>query len=240
MMMAVLGLILSGVASAASAEEVAAARPELAAHIRSLQPIKNRAGKYFFPGDALVEPEAQVLIADRLLEGRDDLAVRVALAYALTGDNRLPWRVIQAQEAPVRAALLAGYKRKGTADAVEALAGGLSDEAQEVRFEALRLLGRRPELTSPALTAGLMASLKDPSADLRSAAVRALSWRKASGSFDAIVPSLRDADAKVRGAAVRALGILDTQRAHGLEALMALRDDPNPHVQRAFRSLRAD
>ena len=237
-----LGLLLTSFAADASpsAADVRASHPALADKIDDLQPKKNRAGKYYFPGHHLTAPEAQVLLVDRLLSGRDAVAVQVALAYALDGDHRLPWSTIKRQPADVRAALLAGYKRHGKADAVEALSGGLEDDSEAVRFEAARLLGHRPDLKSERLVKGLKRGLSAETIDLRWASVRALSWRGDPGSFDAIKPLLADPDAKVRGAAVRALGVLDKARAKALPEVAALANDPNRHVQRAFRSLRRD
>ena len=77
-------------------------------------------------------------------------------------------------------------------------------------------------------------------ANHRASSLRALAWRDDAGAFEAIQPLLADKDAKVRGAAVRALGILDKARALGLSGVDALRNDPNPHVKRAFRSLARD
>lgn len=238
----VIGLFLAGLTAHASpaADEVRERNPELAERIAELQPMKNRAGKYYFPGARLTEPDAQVLLTERLLSGRDGEAVQVALAYALDGDHRLPWSAIQAQSAEVRAALLSGYKKHGQADAIEALAGGLQDASTSVQFEAVRLLGRRPDLKDPRLVEGLKSSLGSDVTDIRWAAVRALSWRGESGAYELITPSLSDADAKVRGAAVRALGILDKDRTKRLPEVVALENDPNPHVKRAFRSLRRD
>ena len=238
----IFGLLLVGFTANAStsAESVRERNPELAAHVDSLKPMKNRAGKYYFPDARLVGADAQVLLVDRLLDGGDEPAVQVALAYALDGNHRLPWSVISTQPAAVRTALLSGYKKHGKADAVEALAGGLADASDAVRFEAVRLLGRRPDLKHAHLVDGLKQALASDVVDIRWAAVRALAWRDDAGAFKAIEPLLEDKDAKVRGAAVRSLGILDKARALGLSEVDALRNDPNPHVKRAFRSLARD
>ncbi len=238
----ILGLLLIGLTANAStaADAVRERNPELAQHVASLQPMKNRAGKYYFPDARLVSPDAQVLVTERLLNGDDAPAVQVALAYALDGNHRLPWDVISTQPASVRAALLSGYKKHGDADAVDALSGGLADASNAVRFEAVRLLGRRPDLKSARLVDGLKQALASDVVDIRWAAVRALAWRDDAGAFQAIQPLLADKDAKVRGAAVRSLGILDKARALGLSDVDRLRNDPNPHVKRAFRSLARD
>ena len=150
----ILGLLLVGLTANAStaADAVRERNPELAQHVASLQPMKNRAGKYYFPDAQLVSPDAQVLVTERLLGGDDEPAVQVALAYALDGKHRLPWTVISTQSADVRAALLSGYKKHGAIDAVEAaLSGGLADASDAVQFEAVRLLGRRPDLKNARL-----------------------------------------------------------------------------------------
>ena len=88
----ILGLLLVGLTANAStaADAVREQNPELAQHVASLQPMKNRAGKYYFPDAQLVSPDAQVLVTERLLGGDDEPAVQVALAYALDGKHRLP------------------------------------------------------------------------------------------------------------------------------------------------------
>lgn len=238
----ILGLLLVGLTANAStaADAVRERNPELAQHVASLQPMKNRAGKYYFPDAQLVSPDAQVLVTERLLGGDDEPAVQVALAYALDGKHRLPWTVISTQSADVRAALLSGYKKHGAIDAVEALSGGLADASDAVQFEAVRLLGRRPDLKNARLVEGLKQALRSDVVDVRWAAVRALAWRDDAGAFEAIQPLLVDKDAKVRGAAIRSLGILDKARALDLSGVDELRNDPNPHVKRAFRSLARD
>jgi HEAT repeat protein len=216
-------------------DAVRKAHPEIAARVDGMVPIENRAGMLFFPGRDLVDPSAQILIQDRLLEGADTEAVRVALAYALDGAHRLPWAVISAQPAAVRRALLSGYKKAGHADAQAVFAGALADASVQVRMEAARLIGYRSDLVSPVLSAGLHRALADASPEVRSFSVRAMSWRAEDGGFDAIRPLLNDPSAGVRGAAVRALGKLDLDRAVSLEALQALASDNYPKVSRAVR-----
>jgi HEAT repeat protein len=219
----------------AGSDAVRKAHPEIAAHVDGMIPIENRAGMLFFPGRHLVDPSAQLLIQDRLLKDTDTAAVRVALAYALNGAHRLPWSVIVDQPAPVRRALLSGYKKAGHTDAQTVFAGALADPSVQVRMEAARLIGYRADLVSPALSAGLNRGLADASPEVRSFSVRAISWRTEDGGFDAIRPLLNDASASVREAAVRALGKLDPDRAASLEAVRALASDNDPGVGRAVR-----
>ena len=217
----------------ADADAIRVAHPAVAERVDEMAPIENRAGMWFFPGRDLVEDSAQVLIADRLLDGADREAVAVALAYALDTRHRMPQTVIKTQVPAVRAALLSGYKKVGDGQGLAVFEAALVDGSIQVRMEAVRLVGYRSDLRSPALSAGLGAALSDASPQVRAFSVRSMSWRGEQASFGAICGLLDDTSGAVRGAAVRALGKLDLARAAGLPAIIALSADPDPKVKRA-------
>ena len=220
-----------------AAEQVRQQHPEIALRVDQMEPIRNRAGAYFFPGADLVDERAQVLIQHRLIFGGEEISIRVALAHALDGEHRLPWPVIQTLPADLRAALLNGYKKRGEEDAREAFEGALVDSSVLVRAEAMRLLGYRPDVRSQLIDDGLRQGLRDRDAATRRLTVRSISWRTETWGFDAIIPLLEDTDPAVRGAAVRALGSLDRSRAQALPALKALQVDDDPQVARPLRGL---
>jgi len=217
--------------------QIRQSNPDIADRVDGMVPIKNRAGKFFFPGPDLVDGRAQVLIQSRLLFGDDDSSVRAALAMALDGDHRLPWSVMESMPVGVRAAAINGYKQHGHQDAVEAFEGALSDSSSRVRAEAMRLLGYRPDVRSEAIDEALHLGLIDKDATARRFTVRSISWRGESWGFDAIAPLLTDRDPGVRGAAVRALAKLDRRRAQELIAIERLSADNDPRVKRPLRSL---
>ncbi len=214
------------------AAELRRTQPEVAAEIDSLQPIRNRAGGYFFPGDRLTESDAQALLLDRLIHGDDESDVRTAVAYALV--EPLPWSVIRHQSAPVRVALLEAHKK--SADPA-ALLSAVADEAPEVVSEAVRLLGYTDRTSSKRVRESLERSLVHDSGEIRRLAARSIGWRGDVESFEKVQPLLTDPRPGVREAAVRALGRLDKSRAAGLEALQVLASDNHPGTKRAVRSV---
>ncbi len=220
-----------------AAEHIRQHHPEIALRVDEMEPVKNRAGAYFFPGADLVDDRAQKLIQHRLLFGDEEMPVRVALAYALDGEHRLPWSLIQTLPSDLRVALLNGYKKQGEDDAREAFEGALADPSVLVRAEAMRLLGYRPEVRSQSIVNGLRQGLSDQDPTARRLSVRSISWRTENWGFDAIVPLLSDTDPAVRGAAVRALGSLDRPRAQALPALQALQVDTDPQVVRPLNGV---
>jgi len=233
-------LMLSNVAFAgdwddeirADAAELRASSPTLAARIDSLQPVRNRAGNFFFPGKDLLGSAEQTLLADRLFYGDDESDVKVALAYSLA--TPVAWSVIERQSEPVRVALISGYKR--VPDEAVYLAA-MADESPAVVSETVRLLGYAGELKSDRLTRVLIASLKHDSGEVRRLAARTLGWRGEQGAFGPLQPLLGDERPGVREAAVRALGVLDPQQARSLSAINALAQDPHAGTRRAVKKV---
>jgi len=216
----------------ADAATVRAARPALAERIDSLQPIRNRAGSFFFPGADLVGDAEQTLLAERLFFGADESDVQVALAYSLT--SAVAWATIERQSEPVRVALIHGYKR--VPDEAVYMAA-MNDESSAVVSETVRLLGYAGELKSARLTRVLIASLKHDSGEVRRLAARSIGWRGEQDAFGPLQPLLRDQRPGVREAAVRALGVLDPQRARALSELTRLAQDSHPGTRRAVKKV---
>ncbi len=216
----------------ADAAEVRATSPALAERIDSLQPIRNRAGSFFFPGASLVGDAEQTLLAERLFFGTDESEVQVALAYSLT--SPVAWATIERQSESVRVALIHGYKR--VPDETVYLAA-MADESSAVVSETVRLLGYAGDLKSERLTQTLIASLKHDSGEVRRLAARSIGWRGDKVAFGPLQSLLKDERPGVREAAVRALGILDPQRARSLTALTRLAQDPHPGTRRAVKKV---
>jgi HEAT repeat protein len=216
----------------ADAAEVRAASPALAARIDSLQPIRNRAGRFFFPGKGLVGAAAQTLLAERLFFGTDESEIQVALAYSLA--TPVAWPTIERQSEPVRVALIQGYKR--VPDEAVYLAA-MADESSAVVGETVRMLGYAGEIESPLLTQQLVASLKHDSGEVRRLAARSLGWLGEQDAFGPLQPLLRDERPGVTEAAVRALGLLDPKQARSLPALIGLAQDPHPGTRRAVKKI---
>jgi hypothetical protein len=219
------------VQATADADRVRVTHPDLAAAIDSLQPIRNRAGKYFFPGKELVSEPAQALLLDRLIRGDDDSEVQVALAYGLVGP--LPWAFIAERPAPVRVALLEAHKK---ADDASALLAGMNDQSNEVVAEAVRLLGYSPDTNAQARSL-LERALSNESGEVRRLAARSIGWRGHTESFEKVQALLDDTRPGVREAAVRSLGKLDAERAAALPGLVNLANDAHPGTARAVRSV---
>jgi HEAT repeat protein len=213
------------------ASSVRASHPELARQVDAMKPVLNRAGRMFFPGQQWAEPTAQLLIQDRLLTAKDDASFRVALAYALNEDHRLPWSEIEVQEEAVRVALIGNYKKDGSA----VLRLALTDESSLVRGEAARLCGYQQD--SAGLGGALLPLLADDSAGIRRSAVRSLGWLDVKDAYPAIRALLVDADAQVRKASLRALDTIDPVQTRGLPELEQLKKDVDSAVARKATAL---
>jgi len=214
-------------------EDVRLAHPEIVERVSDMEPVRNRAGAWYFPGADLTHPVAQALIQERVLARQDDESVRVALVYALDAEHRFDWSVIESEESSVRAAMIHGYKGLDTQESSAVLSSALRDASPVVRAEAARLVGYRPEAAE--LTPVLLAGLADTSAEVRRLSVRSLGWLEAKEAFSGVSKLLDDSAPSVRIAAVRALGKIDLQRARALPKMKALEADTNPGVQRALR-----
>ncbi|MBI4606975.1 MAG: HEAT repeat domain-containing protein [Planctomycetes bacterium] len=105
------------------------------------------------------------------------------------------------------------------------LAGSLEEPV--LLAEVLRELGRRPKLPSRAL---LVRKLRAPAAEVRIAAIEALSELGANEAAGAIAGCLEDLEAPVRAASASALGRLGAREAADL--LLGLARDPDGLVRR--------
>ena len=218
-----------------SATTIRTEHPDIAQRVDGMQPIRNRAGSWYFPGTDLTHPLAQALIKDRIRARLDDASIRVALVYALEAENRFAWNEIQTEEPSVRVAMLHGYKSINTRESGIVLANALQDDASSVRAEAARLVGYRQN--AEGLASSLMVGLTDPAEDVRRLAVRSLGWLQVQDAFEPVSALLEDADPSVRVAAVRALAKIDREKARLLPALSTLKTDENLSVQRAVNRL---
>lgn len=231
---AMAGDFAEGALSAAA--HVEKTQPELAQWINTLQPIRNRAGNFYFPGEVLAQAEAQSLLMARLLAAKDSPEVRVSLAYALDSDTLIPWtRIAQEDEPSVRAAMIHLAKKNKSPESTELIRQALLDPTPAVRTEAARLAGYVQ--SSPGLEIGLLASLKDSTADVRAFSARSLGWMGDSSRFEAIRPLLKDTEAHVRDRALQALAALDTPRTQGLAELVDLKKDSHPPLAKRAQRL---
>ena len=213
--------------------EIRAEHPEIGIRVDTMQPIRNRAGAWFFPGADLTHPFAQILIKERIRARQDEASIRVALVYALEPEHRFGWHEIASEDPAVRAAMLHGYKGLDTQESGAVLRHALQDESALVRAEAARLVGYRKEVGI--LSSSLLVGLTDPSEDVRRLAVRSLGWLEVKEAFLPVSGLLDDASPDVRVAVVRALAKIDIQRARALPAINALQVDQHARVQRAVK-----
>jgi HEAT repeat protein len=173
------------------------------------------------------------LIQDRLLDAMDTPDVRVALAYALDEEHRLPWSVLSEQTAAVRVALLHGYKKVEAADSAVVLSRAMQDEAAEVRAEAVRLAGYRADIG--VLTRGLLGGLEDVDLSVRMLSARTLGWHEVQEAFAPVSVLLADPSAEVRVAAVRALGKIDPIQAKSMIEIQRFAEGEHPGLKRAAK-----
>ncbi|HEV3263069.1 MAG TPA: HEAT repeat domain-containing protein, partial [Gemmataceae bacterium] len=149
--------------------------------------------------------------------------------------------------------MIAGDKKHSTANRLTALAlfaGGLdpANESQLLKLageieeglvlaELLRRIGQRPGLGAAPL---LSRNLTSPAAEVRTAAVEALTQLRVVAAGEPIQELLKDKDARVRSAAATAMGKFGVTAAAA--ALLKLVRDADPSVRRAsleaLRSLR--
>jgi HEAT repeat protein len=183
--------------------------PELFAAVATAEPKLTRAGTLRFFGDPVVlDPDATLAIAHRLVHGDDSDAVRRALAERLLRVDST-WDAVRLdllssdRSDGVRAMIAAGLRGAEPEMARRGLEIALTDSASQVRREAAAVISRRPDAVE--LAPLLLPALTDSVADVRLQAVR---------SLDAIAPELAlaaprfesllfDSDPRVAKAALR-------------------------------------
>jgi hypothetical protein len=219
-----------------ASESAQQGQSELAQQINERQPMRNRAGRFYFPGKDLSHPDAQALLMVRLLNAKDSTEIRVSLAYALDSTVLIPWsHIAEEPEAIVRAAMLHLTKHNKSPESAKIVKQALNDSAPEVRIQAARLAGYVQ--ATPHLNHALITSLKDSSGDVRAFSARSLGWQGNTASFEAIRVLLRDPEAHVRDRALQALAVLDTPRTQALPELIGLQKDSHSPLARRAKQL---
>lgn len=206
----------------------------------NLQPRKTRAKFLRFTTSAIHDPVVAEVFLERLASGSETPEVRAALVEALPrtgGDYADAVLGLYADErdASVRVAMIGAMRRAPRVQAREGILLGLDDRKAEVRAEAARVAGARPELTD--LEEALTLGASDPAAEVRSAAIRSLGLVGASDAADSVAHGLRDDDPKVRLEAIRSLRRLDPDGV--ANRVSALVDDDNDIVRSAAQKLQA-
>jgi len=211
---------------------------ELYTSLAGMQPIETRVGTVRFTGDFRGMPEAAPALLDRYLHGGEDAGTRRALVEAMffTGGD---WgqalvELIGSEPAlDVRVMMVAGLRDVEGSWALPALVGALEDGSPELRSEAARALGARPDAaTDSASLAALTLALSDTDAPTRADAARSLGVLEAAGSLDSLESLLSDPDADARLNALRAISRIDAEVAAGLPQLDALSQDSDGRVAR--------
>ena len=111
-------------------------------------------------------------------------------------------------------------------DAFARLASAIDDESPLVRGQAVEALGRHGDAALGPVERLLT---REPDADVRAAALRALADVGGDSATELVVSRIRDADVRVRAAAAEALGRVGGRRAQ--EALGQLVRDVEPAVR---------
>jgi HEAT repeat protein len=240
-------LFISLIAAALAAELpptaaalVSAATPAELSAVAAWEPVPTRAGTLRFAGSPPLDADrVDALLAQRLIEGADPLAVQVALIDHLAGAQGYGslWTALYAEQPALREAILGALGDAEASVSIPLLVAGLSDASVDVRIEAARVSGYH---TETALSAPLVAALQDVDTTVRRLAARSVGWRGDVALFDALRPLLSDADADVRRAALRALVKLDEDAAGRLDELAALRQDVDVRIVRIADGLSAE
>jgi HEAT repeat protein len=222
-----------------TAERSAAVDPLLA----SLEPMRTRAGSLRFSTRAVHDPAAAAVFLHRLREGGEDEEVRRALVEALPrtgGDygDALVDLLSDEDSAAVRVAMVGALRRAGTAAADTGLRLAIADRSPAVRAEAARVMGSRPD--ADAFEDVLADALTDQAPRPRAAAARSLGIVGDPSVLDPIAALWTDPDAEVRLEALRAASRIDPGAVRTRPDADALRDDPDPRVQRAAARLLGD
>jgi HEAT repeat protein len=206
------------------------------------------------PRPAVLQADATSLAVLEGLLGDDDPAVRRLAAHALGDFDFEPaetalLRIMEDQDATVRAEAVESLGRLGGPSAGLAAQQLLSDRDTAVRLAALAVLTRSGELPDRASLADddptvrsqaaallldhnseaeetLARAVRDPSSDVRAAALRGIAASRARGAYSIALEALPDPEAEVRAEALRAIAATAAEDALAplTDALAA--DDP--------------
>ena len=159
--------------------EIQASDPVFHDGVLSAEPITTRAGYPRFVGDWMTDERATALLLSRLVEGADSANVRAAIVEALP-------RTTGSWEPAITA---------------------LWDETDSTVVRRMMVLTLE-ESEHPAAVDALREAAQWTDAITRSAALRAMTWRKDALRFGSnFVQGLEDEDATVRATAARAAGL---------------------------------
>lgn len=185
----------------------------------------------------IVQPDPPIesgLDAFMALLSDDDPGMRAAVvgaARALGITAVIPHLRSMATDARTRDAAidaLAGFHTQAAVSALMALA---ADPEPALRVAALYRLARvRGEVEDAAITAAVLAAVRDADAVVRVAGLRTLSGHEIPEALDVIERALSDSDPLVRRAAVQALADARGPRAARLQAALSRSEDPDSRV----------
>lgn len=200
------------------------------------EPIHTRTGQPRFVGEEVWNPAATPILLERLIEGQEEPAVRIALVEAVVrsgGDwSESVVGLLQVEpDAAVRRMLAEVLREAEAGPAAEGLGRAFRDPESAVREAAMRAIAGRAD--GARFEALVQAGLFDRDAGVRQHAARAAGWLHLGQSWGAIEALLSDESAEVRLSALRALERLDAPRLGALPVLQTLRRDRDPRVARA-------
>lgn len=215
-------------------EDVAALQRDnatLYAELRALQPEPTRAGFARFTSPAIHAPRATSVLIDRLAHGSETDEVRAALADALPRSggryaDAMAELFTSESATTVRAAYVHAARRAPAGEATRLLALGFADPVSDVRAEAVRATGARPD--GAQFASELQAALGTSDPTLRSEAARSLGVLKIAAARDALRSMLVDPAPEVRLEALRALDRIQPGAARDVAARLAA--DPDPRI----------
>jgi HEAT repeat protein/lysophospholipase L1-like esterase len=181
------------------------------------------------------------LLVDALLDPREEVRSQAAVALGAVGPaarSAIPALVAAFGDATIRWQVADALATVGpdAPEAQAALTRGLSDPSSSVRWRSASALDAAQTLPPDTVAALAAAAARDPSENVRLAALKALA--ASLRSPDAIVlGALRDPDARIRIKAIDIVSRLGTSEA--IAALEPLAADPEPEVRdAALRVLR--
>jgi HEAT repeat protein len=201
--------------------------------VSAMPPVTTRAGFPRFVGDWRGTPAASSALLDRLLHGGEDVATSKALVEAMihTGGDfgaALSSLLPAQSSVELRVIMAAALRDAEGPAALTGLVDALSDADPEVREEAARSIGWRPDGADAA--DALVLACDDAHPDVRAAGARALGWLQVDRALDTLAGMLTDTDADVRLHALRGVSKIDPAAARALPGLSDLAQDSDHRV----------